>query len=151
MITQGVKVTARCDDCGGALICDIGQYIDRGQLWWGTEGACKSCPSRWCEQDTGGATPEEIRQALLAEHGSARLRLADNESSLIAVLRVLREALHLSLGQARAMADELKESGLVGTVVEMELIAGGLQLRSVTTTIETCEVLPTKPTPAETA
>lgn len=139
MIIQGVKVAARCEDCGGVLIRDVGQYLDREQLWWGTEGACETCSNGWCEQDTGGATPERIRQALLAEHGPARLHLADDEPSLIPVLRVLREALHLSLGQACTMASELKETGLVGTLVEMELIAAGLQRRSVATTIETRE------------
>ncbi|MET8124504.1 hypothetical protein ABZV67_05620 [Streptomyces sp. NPDC005065] len=119
------------------LILDVGQYIDDGQLWWGTEGACTACPNGWCEQDKGGATPEEIRNALLVEHGPARLRLAGDESSLVAVLRVLREILGLPLGQARVMASALQETGLVGTLVEMELIADGLQRRSVTTTIET--------------
>ncbi|MGW1093994.1 hypothetical protein ACWD4L_49665 [Streptomyces sp. NPDC002596] len=136
MITQGVKVTAQCDACGGVLIRDVGQYIDQGQLWWGTEGACTACPNGWCEQDTDGATPEEIRNALLAEHGPARLRLADDEMSLVPVLRVLREMLHLSLGQARVMASALQETGLVGTLVEMEFIADGLQRRSVATKIE---------------
>ncbi len=137
MITRGVKVAARCEDCGGVLIHDVGQYLDGGQLWWGTEGACETCPNGWCEQDTGGATPEEIRQALLAEHGPARLHLADDEPSLVPILRVLRETLHLPLGQARTMASDLKETGLVGTLVEMELIAAGLLRRSVATTIET--------------
>ncbi|MGQ4387860.1 hypothetical protein [Streptomyces sp. SAS_270] len=35
------------------------------------------------------------------------------------------------------MASELKDTGLVGTLIEMELIAGALQRRSVATTIET--------------
>ncbi|WP_328626315.1 hypothetical protein OHA88_18380 [Streptomyces sp. NBC_00353] len=137
MITQGVKVTARCGDCGGVLILDVGQYIDHGQLWWGTEGACTACPNRWCEQDTGGATPEEIRNALLVQHGPAQLRLADDASSLVPVLRVLREILRLPMDGARVMASALQETGLVGTLVEMEFIADGLQRRSVATTIET--------------
>ncbi|WP_030915823.1 hypothetical protein [Streptomyces sp. NRRL B-24720] len=119
------------------LILDVGQHIDHGQLWWGTEGSCTACPNGWCEQDTGGATPAEIRNALLAEHGPARLCLADDVSSLVPVLRVLREMLRLSLGQARVMATMLQEAGLAGTLVEMELIADGLQRRSVATTIET--------------
>ncbi|WP_354395939.1 hypothetical protein [Streptomyces atratus] len=119
------------------LILDVGQYIEHGQLWWGTEGACTACPNRWCEQDTGGAAPEEIRNALLVEHGPAQLRLADGTSRLVPVLRVLREILRLPLGPARVMASALQETGLVGTLVEMELIAAGLQRRSVATTIET--------------
>lgn len=136
LITQGVKVTTRCDDCGGALIRDIGQFIDGGQVWWGTEGRCQACPTAWCEQDSGGTTPEEIRQALLAKHGPARLRLAGPESSLVPVLHALRETHGLSLAQARAMADELKTTGLVGTLVEMELVAAGLRRRSVAATVE---------------
>ncbi len=140
MITQGVQVTARCEDCGGVLLLDIGQYIDRGHVRWGAEGACETCPNRWCEQGTGGTTPEEIRHALIGRYGSARLRLEDEESSLVPVLRVLREGLRLPLGQARAMAAELTGTGLVGTLVEMEFIAGGLRRRSIAATIETCEV-----------
>lgn len=48
-----------------------------------------------------------------------------------------REMLRLPLGQARVMAGAFQETGLVGTLVEMELIADGLQHRSVATTIET--------------
>ncbi|WP_343298683.1 hypothetical protein [Streptomyces sp. SID1034] len=131
-----MKVTTRCDDCGGVLIRDIGQFIDGGQVWWGTEGRCQACPTAWCEQDSGGTTPEEIRQALLAKHGPARLRLAGPESSLVPVLHVLRETHGLSLAQARAMADELKTTGLVGTLVEMELVAAGLRRRSVAAAVE---------------
>ncbi|MEW2550404.1 hypothetical protein AB0957_01465 [Streptomyces zhihengii] len=119
------------------LILDAGQFIERGRLWWGTEGNCRSCPVAWCEQDSGDATPEEIRQALLAEHGPARLRLTEPEASTVPVLRALREVHGLSLTQARAMAAELKTIGLVGTLVEMELIAARIRHHSVETTVET--------------
>lgn len=137
MITQGVRITTLCEACGGMLIRDTGQFIDRGRLWWGTEGACQTCPVAWCEQDSDGATPEEIRQALLTEHGPARLRLMEPEASRVTVLRVLREVHDLSLAQARAMAEELRTTGLVGTFVEMELIAAQLRHRSVAVAIET--------------
>lgn len=66
-----------------------------------------------------GSAPEEVRQALLAEHGSTRLRLATKETSLVPVLRVLREMRDLSLGEARLEAADLKGTGLVGASVEM--------------------------------
>ncbi|MFD8726157.1 hypothetical protein ACFV2H_51705 [Streptomyces sp. NPDC059629] len=137
VITQGVKITTLCEACGGTLIRDTGQFIDRGRLWWGTEGTCQTCPVAGCEQDSGGATPEEIRQALLTEHGPARLRLIEPEASRVTVLRVLREVHELSLAQARVMAEELRTTGLVGTLVEMELMAAQLRHRSVTVTVET--------------
>jgi hypothetical protein len=99
-------------------------------LWWGVEGQCQNCPNAWCETDTGPA-PEEFRQALLTEHGAARLRLANNDMSLVPVLRALREVRHLSLGEARRTAAELVEVGLVGTSVEMAYLAEELRDRSV--------------------
>ncbi|MFE3991151.1 hypothetical protein ACFXPW_05500 [Streptomyces goshikiensis] len=137
MITQGVQTTARCEACGGVLIRDTGQFIDRGRLWWGTEGTCLTCPLAWCDQGFGDATPDEIRQALLTEHGPARIRLTEPEASAVPLLRALREAQGLSLAQARAMTDELKTTGLVGTLVEMELVASRLRHHSVGVTVET--------------
>ncbi|MGW6157379.1 hypothetical protein ACWFRM_30250 [Streptomyces sp. NPDC055144] len=132
--TQGVKLTSLCASCGGELVRDVGQFIDRGRLWWGVEGQCLACPDAWCEMDTGPA-PEDIRQALLTTHGPARLHLADKDASLVHVLRALREMQDLSLGEARLMAAGLKEVGLVGTSVEMAYLAEGLRNRSVTVTI----------------
>lgn len=137
MITQGATVTSSCEDCGGVLTSDTGQYIERGRLWWGTEARCASCSNSWCRQDSGVTTPEAVRQALLAEHGPARLRLSGDTPGLLPLMQALRETLRLSLGQARAMAAELKESGLLGTMVEMELLAAGLRSRSVAATVET--------------
>ncbi|WP_330291133.1 hypothetical protein [Streptomyces sp. NBC_00576] len=136
MITtaQGVKLTSQCESCGGELVRDVGQFIDRGRLRWSVEGQCQTCPNAWCEMDTGPA-PEEIRQALLAEHGHARLRLADKNASFVPVLRALREMQNLSLGEARKVVADLREVGVVGTSVEMAYLAEGLRNRFVTVTI----------------
>ncbi|MEV0194141.1 hypothetical protein AB0I39_37170 [Kitasatospora purpeofusca] len=132
-----MRTTTRCEDCGGALVRDTGQFIDSGQLWWGSEGSCRSCPAAWCDEDSGPVTPEHIRQALLAAHGPVRLRLAGPPGSgLVPVLRALREVHGLSLVQARAMADELRTVGLTGTLVEMEFLAAGLRRRSVMATVD---------------
>ncbi|UYQ60442.1 hypothetical protein [Streptomyces peucetius] len=84
--------------------------------------------------DTGPA-PEEIRQALLTEHGAAGLRLAHKEGSLVPVLRALRELHHLSLGEARLVAADLQAAGLVGTPMEIAYLAQGLRVRSVAVVI----------------
>ncbi|MFE4515145.1 hypothetical protein ACFRMQ_13275 [Kitasatospora sp. NPDC056783] len=137
MISQGVDIATRCEACGGVLILNTGQSISDGRLWWGTEGACQACALAWCELDSDDATPERIRQALLAEHGPARLRLTEPEASAVPVLRALREVHGLSLAQARTMADDLRTTGLVGTFVEMELVAARLRHHSVEATVET--------------
>ncbi|KAA0932459.1 hypothetical protein FGF04_26200 [Streptomyces apricus] len=116
------------------LVCDVGQFIEQGRLRWGVEGRCRDCPDAWCETGEGPA-PEEIRQALLAEHGSIRLRLETGETCLVPVLRALRGMWDLSLDEARLAATDLKGTGLVGTSVEMAHLAEGLRERSVTTTL----------------
>ncbi|WP_411111540.1 hypothetical protein [Streptomyces sp. c-19] len=137
MITQGVQVTGRCGVCGGTTTCDVGQFSDDGVLCWGTEGRCADCSNGWCEQDSGLVTPENIRQALLQEHGAARLRLSGDVLSLVPVLQALRSARDLSLDEARVQATQLAETGLIGTHVEMEILAVHLRRRSIVVNVET--------------
>ncbi|MEU8150204.1 hypothetical protein [Nonomuraea sp. NPDC048901] len=106
----------------------MNQFIDRGQLCWDAEVACESCCTGWCEQFGSGETPEDIRSALLAEHGPSRLRLVGPAPSPVSVLKVLREVWEVSLPRARELADELTHSGSVGTLAEMEFL--NIRLRS---------------------
>lgn len=73
----------------------------------------------------------------MAEYGPARLWLAEPGASAVPVLRALREVYGLPLVQARVMADELRTTGLVGTFVEMELVASRLRHHCVGVTVET--------------
>lgn len=136
MITQGVQVTGRCRACRGTTTCDVGQFFDRGMLCWGTEGRCVDCSNWWCEQDNGPVTPENVRQALLQAHGAARLRLSGDMPNLVPVLQALRSARELSLGEARAQATQLVETGLIGTLVEMEILAVHLRKRAIQVSVE---------------
>ncbi|MEU4270169.1 hypothetical protein [Streptomyces sp. NPDC026092] len=94
------------------------------------------CPNAWCEEDSGPVTPEHIRRALLQAHGPARLPLAGDLPSLVPVVLALRSARELSLGEARAQATELAEAGLVGTLVEMEVLAVHLRGRAIAVSVE---------------
>lgn len=104
-------------------------------LCWGTEGRCEDCPNGWCEQGSGPEAPESIRQVLLQAHGSARLCLSGDAPTLTPALKALRDARGLSLGEARAQATRLAETGLVGTLVEMEFLAAHLRARAVAVAI----------------
>ncbi|MEU5798187.1 hypothetical protein ABZ800_32395 [Streptomyces sp. NPDC047813] len=134
--TRSAEVASGCGACGGVPVRDPGQFVERGLLRRGVEGRCRSCPEGWCETGTGPA-PEEIRQALLARHGPARLRLAGQpgRGGLVPVLRALRETYGLPLGETRLMAAELSGAGLSGTFVERAYLAQGLRKRSVATTL----------------
>ncbi|WP_244291097.1 hypothetical protein [Streptomyces subrutilus] len=52
------------------------------------------------------------------------------------MLQALRSAQELSLGEAKAQAAELAETGLIGTLVEMEILAIHLRRRAITVTVE---------------
>ncbi|MBP2348514.1 MULTISPECIES: hypothetical protein [Streptomyces] len=55
---------------------------------------------------------------------------------LVPVLQALRNARELALGEARAQAAELAETGLTGTLVEMEILATHLRRRAITVVVE---------------
>ncbi|MFF0739309.1 hypothetical protein ACFYVL_02815 [Streptomyces sp. NPDC004111] len=115
---------------------DVGQFFDRDVLRWGTEGSCAGCPNAWCETGSG-VTPQHVRQALLRAYGPARLRPDAEVPTLVPVMRALRTGLGLSLGEARARAVELVGTGLVGTLVEMEVLAVRLRSQGVAVRVET--------------
>ncbi|GAA3934956.1 hypothetical protein GCM10022244_49130 [Streptomyces gulbargensis] len=130
MITQGTRLTGVCDGCGGTSVRDVGQFFDRGLLRWSVEAGCEGCGDGWCEQGTGPKTPEDVRQALLRAHGAACLRLVpDGAPQGVRVLLALREEGGLSLADARPTAERLMAGGLVGTSVEMEVLATRLRRR----------------------
>ncbi|MFI6733694.1 hypothetical protein ACIBI9_12260 [Nonomuraea sp. NPDC050451] len=128
MTGQTAKIESRCGRCEGTQVRQVNQFIDRGQLWWDAEVYCESCGAYLCEHAGPGRAPEDVRSALLAEHGPSRLCVVGPRPSLVSVLKVLREVSEVSLPRARELADELTDTGLVGTLVEMEFLK--IQLRS---------------------
>ncbi|TLQ42242.1 hypothetical protein [Streptomyces marianii] len=117
-------------------VYEVGQWIDRGRVWWGSEGWCEHCTHAWCERDRGPVTPDRVRTALLRAHGPVRLGLADARSGLVPVLRALRMTGDLTVAEARARADEPSGPGLFGTRVEMEFLALALRDRGVAVVVE---------------
>ncbi|MDI2129129.1 hypothetical protein [Yinghuangia seranimata] len=104
---------------------------------WGTEACCRTCGEAWAECGRGAhSTPEDIRQALLSEHGPTRLRLAAPAPvNRTAVLRALRQAYSRTLTETRALADALAGTGMTGTLVEMERTAAFLRHGGVAVTL----------------
>lgn len=131
MTGQTAKIESRCGGCGGTLVRQVNQFIDCGQLWWDAEVSCRTCGAGWCEHSGPGKAPEDVRSALLAEHGPSRLRVVGPAPSPVSVLKVLREVWGVSLPQARELADELTDTGLVGTLAEMEFLKTRLRSRGV--------------------
>ncbi|MFD7452010.1 hypothetical protein [Kitasatospora sp. NPDC059827] len=92
-------------------------------MWWDAELHCPSCNLYMCEHSGPEAMPADVRAALLAAHGPARLRLSGPLSGPlgdpVAALRVLRDGAGVTLREVRELLDEIREFGLSGTAVEM--------------------------------
>ncbi|MET9481170.1 hypothetical protein [Streptomyces sp. NPDC006638] len=135
MTSQGASVTAPCGACGGVLTRTVGQRVDQDEVRWETETACTGCRAGGSTPPTAGTTPEDIRHLLLTAHGPARLTLTDGTANLISVTRVLSRTRGLSLPEARSQAAELRTTGLLGTLVEMEHLATAFRARAVPVTV----------------
>ena len=135
MTGQTAKVAAHCA-CGHVAVRQLNQFVSRGELWWDAEFSCDNCGTYLCEQAGQGTTPHDVREALLAAHGPATLRLAEPVPSLVPALKVFREAEAVSLSQARELAEHLSHDGVMGTLSEMELLRIRLRLRGVPVVID---------------
>lgn len=123
---RAVRSTVECGRCGGAVRREVGQFVRWGRLGWGVDTDCADCSVVSCEEAWGPA-PDSVRRVLLAEHGAFAVRAVGPAVSRLALLRVLREDGTRSLAEARRLAGELAGSGLTGTEVEMEFLAGRLR------------------------
>ncbi|MEU3739812.1 hypothetical protein AB0E78_22365 [Streptomyces sp. NPDC032198] len=109
----------------------MNQFVLDGELWWDSEFFCESCGAAMCEHAGPEAAPDDVRQALLAAHGLARLRLVGPLPSLVPAMKVFREVSGASLPRARELVRELSHDGLVGTLSEMEFLKDRMELRGV--------------------
>ncbi|MGW6685791.1 hypothetical protein [Streptomyces sp. NPDC054961] len=127
MTGQTAKIASPCG-CGSMAVRQVNQFILRDELWWDSEFSCGSCGIYLCEDAGPGPAPDDVREALLAAHGSVRLRLVGSLPSLVPALKVFREVTAASLSGARQLVGELSHDGLVGTLSEMEFLKARLQM-----------------------
>ncbi|WP_327071331.1 hypothetical protein [Kitasatospora sp. NBC_01302] len=123
---ESVEYTSPCPDCAAALTCSGGQELVGSTLEWSIEYHCPTCG--WALADCGrGDLPDSLRGRLLAEHGPARLQLADPAAGAVTVMKVLRAELGGDLAHAKATLHRIRTGTYVGTLAEMALLAMRLQ------------------------
>ncbi|MFG2053075.1 hypothetical protein ACGFI9_03505 [Micromonospora sp. NPDC048930] len=126
MISHGVDISRSCDDCGARLTCHLAQRIVHDRLHWSAECHCSRCGSAFatCGWDD---TPAEIRDALIARCGLARLTVEGMTGpGRVALLKVFRAA-GASLSEAKEAAQRAATIGIEGTRVELELLKQRLE------------------------
>ncbi|GGV44075.1 hypothetical protein GCM10010495_72140 [Kitasatospora herbaricolor] len=109
----------------------MNQFVLHDELWWDSEFSCAACGSYCCEHAGPGTAPDHVRQALLAAHGPAGLRLTGPLTAPVAAMKAFRETMSVSLLRARELVAELSQDGFTGTVPEMEHLASLLRRRGV--------------------
>ncbi|MFC8615022.1 hypothetical protein ACFT9M_01190 [Micromonospora purpureochromogenes] len=149
VISYGVNVARPCGDCGSEMTCDLAQRIVHDRLHWTAECHCPHCGStvETCGWDD---TPAEIRDALVARSGLARLTVAGlTGPSRVAMLKVFRDA-GASLSEAKMAAQRAVTTGVEGTRVELELLMQRLERNNITAIVnggDSCRVDQHQPRP----
>ncbi|MGK5444587.1 hypothetical protein ACSNN7_22570 [Micromonospora sp. URMC 105] len=113
------------------MTCDLAQRVVRDRLHWTAECHCPHCGSavETCGWDD---TPAEIRDALIAGCGSARLTVEGMTGpDRVALLKVFRDA-GASLSGAKTAAERAVTTGIEGTRVELELLVQRLGRSKIT-------------------
>ncbi|MEY9969050.1 hypothetical protein ABIA33_007137 [Streptacidiphilus sp. MAP12-16] len=136
MSGQTAKIATRCFACGAMAVRQVNQFILHDALWSDSEFSCAACGTYICEDSGPGTAPDDVREALLAAHGPARLRLTGPMPSLVPALKVFREVSAVSLSRARELVSELSGDGLEGTLSEMEILMARLRTRGIPVDID---------------
>ncbi|MFI9788387.1 hypothetical protein ACIHEI_33485 [Kitasatospora sp. NPDC051984] len=136
MAGWGVTLAVGCE-CGAEARQDVGQALRGGELCWDAELYCRACGAGSCLGFGTGEAPPWVRDPLIAQHGTVRLRLIDPAAGRVAVLRTVREAWGLELSQARELAEQLAGDGLAGTLPEAAWLRERLAARGVPAEIAT--------------
>ncbi|MET7396894.1 hypothetical protein ABZS66_25765 [Dactylosporangium sp. NPDC005572] len=101
--------------------------VHDGQLVWSVETSCGGCGAQavacgW------GEVPGDVRAAMIAQYGTARLRLdpAVARPLRVRLLAALRRSGGGSLAEVAGLFERLTGDGVTGTEAEMRLLANRL-------------------------
>lgn len=90
------QIQGHCVDCQGEIKLQIGQAVINHAQRLHTSYICLFCGAA-VEADDIGFPPDEIRQLILSEEGERYLVIEESESKRVAAVKILRQALDLSL------------------------------------------------------
>ncbi len=121
MTEQAARLPGPCQECGGTGTEWLVQSAKDGRLGWEVEWDCATCG---ISHDSGeGWPPPRVRNAILGQHGPHCLKLVDPAAHGGVILKSFRSAFGTSIQEAKIMADELKQRGYEGTLVEASLLS----------------------------
>jgi hypothetical protein len=132
MIQQAVEFDMTCTNCDRPGQGWMVQIVKSSKLRWEIDWVCESCGI--AHAGGWGPAPENIRSALISEHGLICVHVPGDRNHRGKTLKAFRHAFGVSIQEAKAMADELAGAGWCGTRVEASLImelliASGVEVR----------------------
>ncbi len=122
-----IETRATCPDCGGEATIGTGDSAHSGRLRVYESHFCADCGYA-LEADGPGPLPEETRRRVLSEHGVFGLQVRVKRSQdRIVLMKVLREALGLSLPEAKRLVSRLPGVVVRGTRAEVRALAARVE------------------------
>jgi hypothetical protein len=122
-MNQQITLKDSCDTCSKEIEVAIAQTIIHGELRWYKSYSCDHCGAV-IEIDGIGFPPDEIRQKII--HGEGEWSIAFNKVNIgkASILKVLRQALDLSIAEANTALGSASSPSLTGTKTEMLWLKG---------------------------
>lgn len=115
---------SHCSRCGSSVEVAVGERVFNGNIVWFRSYQCQACGNQ-VEEDGRGTPPGEIRESLLEQDGEWSLVLAGSDDP--AVLKALRQSLHLSITEAADLRKRLPGALFRGTKAEVERLVSLLR------------------------
>jgi hypothetical protein len=115
-------IRERCRTCTAETDVVVGQAIYDGELVWHRGYRCTYCGVQ-IEEDGRGSAPDDVRRAILQQEGEWALTLEEPGRRATTALKLLRQALSLSLGEVEELRKLIPGTVVSGTKTEMERLS----------------------------
>lgn len=134
-----------CRACGTEVEVIVGQTVDRDRLLWHMGYNCPACGDQR-EEDGFDSAPVDVRIAILEQEGKWGLTLDGGQSreEILNALRLLRQALGLSIAETSELKRMLPGPLAVGTKIEIDrllLLLSRSKIRAAKNLLDTHDVV----------
>lgn len=112
------SVSYKCEKCGNTVSINAAQQLVNDRLYWSISYNYGICDVN-IEADGADITPQDIRKIILASEGEWNLLIEDNVNKTAEILKVLKQALNLSMSDTLKLKKNIPGNVMNGTKVDM--------------------------------
>ena len=124
----------QCRSCRSEVDVTVGQAVCDHELVWHKGYTCPNCGGS-TEEDGRGPTPDEVRCAIIQQEGEWALELAETGILVTMALKMLRQALNLSLSEVGELRTRLPGVVVTGTRTEVDRLLAILSSKGLKTSV----------------